>query len=341
MKPLIYLLIIAGSSLIYLPKSSLSTRSDHQSYENLLKGNLHQPANFNLTTSNPVEFTSRDNFAENFQEGILYTKVSFPGNILNELLSEIDFSKPDIQTQLKKLQQKTNSHKYAEKLQKQMNTLSEEEKTAMGKMMMGIMLSPLYAKIYVSKKEVLAKATALNYTMESYMDNQAGIGRMNVLSINSGENAAIKFSAKSMKEVWDKEEVGPGNYHMKEITETTSIAGYNCNQTVYTCKQTNKVNTALSKAPYKVIVWHTNEIGKEINFFHPFYFEIETGILKIEVHYDQAGKVKMIYEVTQAESKKLSPADFQLTSIQPVLNWDNNQTEASMKILQAMMASQE
>lgn len=341
MKTFIYLLIIAGSTLIYSSQFSFSLFSEQPAKDNSFGGKISQlPAN-DLSAENSHQFTSYKTSTEKFREGILYTKVSFPGNILNDMLSEIDFSKSDIQIQMKKLQQKTNSKEYAESIQKKMNLLSEEEKTAMGKMMMGIMLSPLYAKIYLSEKEVLAKATALNYFMESYMDNQTGKGRMNVLSGNSAENAAIEFSASRMKDVWEKEEVGPEKYFMKDIAGTKNIAGYTCNQTVYTYKQTDKSNTFLSKAPYKLIVWHSKEIGKEINFFHPFYFEIDKGILKIEVHYDQAGKVKMIYEVTGTESKKLSAADFQLTAVNPVINWDANQAEASIKILQAMMASQE
>jgi hypothetical protein len=323
--------------LIYLPGSSSKEKSIQQPYSNLFADKFKELSTYNSTNSKPECFENPNNNSKIFEEGILYTRVSYPGNILNDLLSGIDFSKNNIQDQIRNLQQKTNSTEYAEEIQKKMSTLSEEEKTAMGKMMMGIMFSPLYAKIYVSKKEVLAKTTALNYTMESYMDIQNEKGRMNVLSNNSAEKAAIQFSAKSMKEVWEKEEVGPSKYNIKAIPGTTNIAGYPCSQTIYTYK----TKTPLQKAPYKLIVWHSNEIGKEINFFHPFYFEIDKGILKIEVQYDHAGKVKMVYEVTGSESKKLSGTDFQLTSINPVLNWDTNQAEASMKILQAMMSSNE
>jgi hypothetical protein len=341
MKPLLLLLLIAGSTLIYSPASFTNETSDNQPNDDLFADNLNELANPDLQNPKPILFTTQDYSVKKFDEGILYTKVSFPGNVLNDFLSEIDFSRSDIQDQMKKLQQKTNSMEYAEKVREKMDALSAEEKTAMGKMMMGIMFSPLYARIYVSNKEVLAKATALNYTMESYMDNQNGMGRMNVLSNNSSETAAIEFSAKSMKEVWEKEEIGPSRYSIKDLQGKTTIAGYDCNQTVYTYKLADKSQTALSKAPHKLIVWHSDQIGKEINFFHPFYFEINKGILKIEVQYDQAGKVKIIYEVTGTEVKKLSAADFRLTAVEPVLNWDINQAEASMKILQAMMASNE
>ena len=341
MKPLIYLLIIAGSSLIYLPTENSPSFLNDQLNRGASAGNSMNSTDSFFHPGNPNQHSSSENSTKKFDEGILYTKVSFPGNILNDLLAEIDFSRSDIQEQMKKLQSKTNSIEYAEKVQKNLSVLSDEEKNAMGKMMMGIMLSPMYAKIYVSDKAVLAKASAINYTMESYMDNLTGKGRMNVMSNNSAESAAIEFSAGSIKEVWEKEEIGPSNYIIKDLPGTTTIAGYACIQTVYTYKHTNKPITAFSKAPQKLTVWHSNDIGKEINFFHPFYFDIQKGILKIEVQYDKAGKVKMIYEVTSTAAKKLSDADFKLTSINPVLNWDTNQAEASMKILQAMMASKE
>jgi hypothetical protein len=275
-----------------------------------------------------------------FTEGVLYTRVSFPGNIMNELLSKIDFEKGNILEQLKELQRATASKAYADKVSAQLKTMTAAEKASMGGMLMAAMMSPLYAKINYTEGQVLAKANALNYTMESYMNTRQGKGKMVVISNNKNQDAAIEFSAANMRSVWEKEEVDALKYDVNELAGQEMVAGNLCKKVVYTYKKDAAVSSSrLVKPAYKLTVWYAPQISADINFLHPFYFQLDKGILKIEVQYDTSGKNRMVYEVTRLEPKKLTTSDFAVTPVMPVVNWDTNQAQASMNMLAVMMSS--
>jgi hypothetical protein len=253
-------------------------------------------------------------------------------------LSRIDFEKGNISEQLKALQTSTNSKAYTDKMAAQLNTMTMEERANMGSMMMAAMMSPLYARIYYTDGKVLAKANAMNYSMESLMNIKDGTGNMVVISNDKSKEAAIEFSAANMKKVWEKEEIDADKYEMKFSPDQEQIAGYWCKKVTYTYKERTGIKSVFGKQAYKVIVWYSPEINQDINFLHPFYFQLDKGILKIEVHYDKGGKCRMLYEVTGIEPKSLSEKDFLLTPVEPVVNWDTNQITASMNILNVIMS---
>jgi|GEM_PF-3161163 len=277
---------------------------------------------------------------QKFEEGVLYTRISFPGNILNEQLSKIDFQKGNITEQLKAWQELSNSKAYADKITTRLNAMTAEERACMGSMVMATMMSPLYAKIYYTPGKVLAKAQAMNYTLESFMNTKHGKGKMVVIANNKSTQAAIVFSADNMRKVWEKEAIDIEQYDMKHLPEQEKIAGYLCKKIVYTYKdKKGNVVSTFGKKATKVTVWYNADIPDEINFLHPFYFQLDKGILKIEVHYDKMGMFRMLYEVTGMESKPLSEKDFLMSTVEPVVDWDANPLKASMSILNAMMGS--
>lgn len=290
----------------------------------------------NLNTSKSVI----DSSAPKFTEGILFTRVSFPGNVMNEALMKIDFEKGNSKEQLQQLQSSTNNEAYAKKMQESMESMSPEEKAAMGSMMMAAMMSPLYAKIYISGNEVLAKANAINYRLESYMNAGTGIGRMVAVSNDESQNASIRFTSNNIKKVWEKTEVSPEQYTFQVLTEKGSVAGHSCKKAVYTLKNsTNQASSPFQASPaYKLIVWYSDDFSAAINFLHPFYFHLDKGILKIEVHYDKKGKNKMLYEVTGSKPQKLNAQNFQLSSVEPVIDYDTEPMKASMNMLAVFMS---
>lgn len=274
----------------------------------------------------------------NFTEGVLYTRVSFPGNPINELLAALDFSKGDVQGQLKALQDVQKSEAYAKKAADLISKMSAEEQQAMGFMMMGVFMSPLYATIYFDGEKAMAKAYALNYTLESFMNTTAGNGKMIAVSADKSHAAAIQFSAKSLKDAWQKETADAEHYDIQWLKTTTEkVAGVRCQKVVYTRKAGGNSHGGQQTAQ-KLIAWYAPEVSDRINFAHPFYLNIPHGVLKIEVHYDKGGKNRMVYEVTKIEQKKLNATHFEMTDIQPVVDWDTNQIQASMNMLNVFMS---
>ncbi|ANE52940.1 hypothetical protein [Flavisolibacter tropicus] len=269
-------------------------------------------------------------------EGVLRTRVSFPNNPMNELLSLIDFSKGNIQDQLRRLQDAQQSETYAKKIEAQIGKMTAAEQQAMGQMMMAAMMSPLYATINFDQEKALAKAFALNYTLESFMNTQEGKGKMVAIANDNNNSAAITFSAKNLQEAWQKEQVDAKQYNIQWLNTVEVVSGLPCKKVVYTYK--GGKDKAGQLVAYKLIAWYSSQISNRINFAHPFYLDIPNGVLKIEVLYDAAGKNRMLYEVTAIEQKRLRASDFVLTDIHPVEDWDANPVQASMNMLNVFMS---
>jgi hypothetical protein len=71
------------------------------------------------------------------------------------------------------------------------------------------------------------------------------------------------------------------------------------------------------------------------------YLQHAHGILKIEIHYDERAKVKMLYEIVNVQAKPLSNKDFLMHNVEPVINWDENPGEASANMLAVIFSSGE
>jgi hypothetical protein len=269
-------------------------------------------------------------------EGVLHTRVSFPNNPMNELLSSIDITKGNIQGQLSSLQEAQKREAYSKKIQSQIDKMSAAEQQAMGQIVMAALMSPLHATIYFDNEKALAKAYALNYTLESFMNTQEGRGKMVAIANDNSNAAAITFSAKNLQEAWQKEHVDAEQYNMQWLNTIEAVSGYPCKKIVYTRKSGKDKENQL--VAYKVIAWYTPQINNRINFAHPFYLDIPYGVLKIEVLYDEGGKNRMVYEVTGIEPKRVNASDFTLTDIQPVVDWDTHQAEASINMLNVLMS---
>lgn len=271
-----------------------------------------------------------------FSEGIMHTRISFPSNPLNELLSSVDFTKGDVQSQLRNLQNAQQNEAYARKVKAQVDKMAATEKQAMTQMMMAALMSPLYTTIYFDKEKALAKAYALNYRLESFMNVQEGKGKMVAITNDNSNSAAITFSASNLQKAWQKESADAEHYNIQWLNVVEKVGGIPCNKVVYTRKAGK--NSSGQLLAYKLIAWYSPQLSNRINFAHPFYLDIPHGILKIEIHYDVSGKNRMVYEVASIDQKKLSAQDFILTDIQPVLDWDANQVQASMNMLNVFMS---
>jgi len=272
-----------------------------------------------------------------FTEGVMQTRITFPGNPINELLLAIDLRKGDVQEQLKTLYDVQQSEAYALRVKALIDKMSAEEQQAMGFMMMAALMSPLYATIYFDNEKALAKAYALNYTLESFMNTAEGKGKMVAVSNDKNNAAAIQFSARSLKDAWQKETADAEHYDIQWLKTSEKVGDIVCQKVIYSRKAGGKDKLGKQMA-YKLIAWYSPQVSNRINFAHPFYLDIPHGVLKIEVHYDKAAKNRLVYEVTQVEQKKLAASHFKMTDIQPVIDWDANQVQASMNMLNVFMS---
>lgn len=273
-----------------------------------------------------------------FDEGILVTRVSFPGSVFNDYFSKLVASEKNGNAG----QNQDDQMAQAKHFQSLFDKLSEEDKARTGTMMMAAMMTPYYAQIYFSKEKALAKAVAMNYRMESFMNMEEKLGLMAAFSKNDEKNFAISFSADQIKKVWQKEEVSPENYTIVQSPIKEPVIGFQCIKTVYTYKKGKQTaNNLSSDPPYKIVVWSSPQFDTSLNFFHPLYLNIPHGILKIEVQYDAQSKIKMVYEVVSATAKQLNESDFGMTPTESVVDWDKDPTAASIGMLSILFSGSE
>ncbi len=105
---------------------------------------------------------------------------------------------------MEQLQKNMSNSTYAAKAAAQIEAMSPGEQSIMGTMIMAAMMSPFCAKIKYAGHKVLANAFALNYSIQSYMDSEMQKGKMMIISADKKKEAAIEFSAGSMREISEK-----------------------------------------------------------------------------------------------------------------------------------------
>lgn len=277
--------------------------------------------------------------ATHFDEGVLVTRVSFPGSVFNEYFSKLVAGESNGNSSGQNQEDQMAQAKHFQSL---FDKLSEEDKARTGTMMMGAMMTPYYAKIYFSREKALAKAVAMNYRMESFMNMEEKKGLMAAFSKNDGKNFAISFTADQIKKVWQKEEVTPENYTIVQSLTKEPVIGFQCIKTIYTYKKGKKAANILSSdPPYKIVVWSSPQFDTSLNFFHPLYLDIPHGILKIEVQYDAQSKIKMLYEVVSVTAKHLAESDFIMSPTESVVDWDKDPMAASTGMLSILFSGSE
>ncbi len=268
-----------------------------------------------------------------FNEGIVYSRTSFPGHPLNDSLKKLDFENGDFLQQnhainaLKKLQQSIKG------------TNEQEIKDAF--FISGIMVMPAYSKMYYTPSKALIKTDALGYHQELLINNTATSGKLVLADRDKNNQGTVNFPTPVINEVWQKYHVDAAQYTSQKTTETAVIAGYNCKKIVYTFGGTSRgagvSNYIINMQPEKVIVWYSDDLPAAINHIHPLQFELDKAVLKFEVEYDKNKKNKMLVEITKVEPQKIDEEKFDLSEKAPVVQHIKNGTESGMLIMQVMM----
>lgn len=296
-----------------------------------LYASSQKPAN-SLTT---LKITSK---AQNtsllkFNEGIIYSRTSFPGHPLNDSIKKLDFESGDFLDQYGVIQD-------LKKHQKSIKGENEKEiKDAF--FISGMMLMPAYSKMYLSPSKVLVKTYALGYRQEMLINNNENTGKLVLSDRDKTNQGTVNFNTQDIKEVWQKYQVDAAQYSIQKTAETTVIAGYPCKKIIYTFGGTSHgpgaSNYIINMLPLKVTAWYSDDLPPSINLMHTLDFELQKAVLKYEVEYDKNKKNKMLVEVTKLEPQKIEDDIFDLAEKAPVVEHKKNSYESGMMIMQVMI----
>jgi len=268
-----------------------------------------------------------------FTEGTIYSRASFPGHPLNDSLKKLDFESGDFLDQhhviqaLKKHQQSINGEN------------EQEIKDAF--FVSGIMVLPVYSKMYFTPSKALIKTDALGYHQELLINHTNKSGKLVITDRDKTNQGTITFHTPEINEVWQKYQIDAAQYTSQKTTETAMIAGYNCKKIIYTFGGTSRgagvSNYVINMQPEKVTAWFSDDLPPSINLMHPHDFELQKAILKYEVEYDKNKKNKMLVEVIKLEPQKIEEEQFDLAEKAPVVQHTKNGTESAMMIMQVMI----
>lgn len=265
-----------------------------------------------------------------FTEGIIYSKASFPGHPVEEILKRIDFNKGGIDNQYKALRE----------------TIANAPEVKDDQMyLMALALMPVFSKTFVTPETSLTQLLALGYEWHALFNHREGKGRIFLQTHDLTERGTINFPLPELRKIWEKDDVGEyeGEYSVKNSTETVMVAGFSCKKMTYIFSGTSRGPVVHSKIistiPWKVTVWYSDELNPVINVQHPLYIKLNKAILKTEVEFDIEGKKKMVYEVTKIEPRKIEEEELKLPEFGEVINHQPNGQEALSLIIKVMMAA--
>ena len=238
--------------------------------------------------------------AASFVAGIVYSRASFPGHPLNDSLVQLDFETGDFLDQYQVIQ--------ALKKHQQSIKGENEQEIKDAFFASGMVLMPVYSKMYLTPSKVLIKTEALGYHQEMMIDKVENSAKLVLADRDKNNQGTIKFQAQDVKEVWQKYEIDAAQYHIQKTAETAMIAGYSCKKIIYTFGGTSRgpgvSNYIINMLPLKVTAWYNDELPIAINHVHPLYFEMGKAVLKFEVEYDKNRKNRMLVEITKLEPQK-------------------------------------
>jgi GLPGLI family protein len=280
-----------------------------------------------------VSFFQNKPLRTTFSEGVISCKTSFPGHALNDTLNQLDLESGNAREQYKAIG-------ILKRHQKSIAGENEQEiKDAF--FVSGMMLMPLYSKMYFTVSKLLIETNALGYHQEALMNSDDNSAKIVIADRENTNQGTIKFSKQDLKEVWQKYQINGEQYSIKNTTETAVIAGYRCKKIIYTFNGTSRgpgvSNYIINLQPEKVTIWYTDDLPASINLMHTLDFELQKAVLKYEVEYDKNRKNKMLCEVTKVDTQKIEEEKFDVDELAPVVEHKKNGTEAGMMVMQVMM----
>ncbi len=272
---------------------------------------------------------------EPFQEGILYMKVSFPGNPMAQAFSKLDFDE-DIAPQMEAMYAKMSASEQA--------ALSRTGES-MGLMSLVIMMTPFQSTLQYRKGEVLAKAEGYGYHLENYQNSIENKGIYYVASRTGENTVTMRYAPSTTGKTWQSMEVYHRDFDISTLDEPEIVAGYSCQGKRYMAKSDRPSDLKMGQAVpqlSKLEVYTSKQMASDINFQHPIYIPEENGILKIIAYFGEGDRATtMVYEATRVQAKVLEDKDMVIRTSTPIYDMDDDKDllEGGFKLMGIMMGS--
>ncbi|WP_126973114.1 hypothetical protein [Gynurincola endophyticus] len=234
-----------------------------------------------------------DNNNANFQEGKIELEVTFTNPLVAKFFNSIE-----------------NSSKHpAYAYDDAWSNLTSEENNTLGNLFEDnwsivdhLYRSPIFSNdIYIKGNIVRLVGRGIAHETQNIWNTETAKGNVYVArTFGNGQSMSFSYESDFLPETGITLTTGEGVYVRTE-GETSSIEGYPVKKVTYTAKpEFDRV------VVQKLELYVAADINKGINLLHPFYFEENGGILKIEVGVRDADFGKIIYEMKNFVKRNVS-----------------------------------
>lgn len=253
--------------------------------------------------------------------GVVYAKTSFPGHPIDPILKRIDFESGGINSQYSRIRDSIG-----------LNSQTVEDPMYMA----GIFLMPAYSVLTVSDNEMISTQYSSGYVMEARLNKQSDTAWVLLQAHDAGSPVFADMKVGDVDKVWERFEVDPEEYSVKTLPGTVMIAGYKCDKTVYVFKGTTRKpalsTRVISRIPWKLTLYSA-PLDPSLNLQAPYRIHSSKAFLRMDVELDQAGKNKMIWEVTRIEKQIPESIRFYTIDGSPNMHYPQDQQEIGSGII--------
>ena len=131
-----------------------------------------------------------------FNEGVIYSRTSFPGHPLNDTLKKIDFANGDFLAQYNLIQE-------LKKHQQSIQGYNEQD-VRDAFFASGMMILPLYSKTYFTPKEMRVSTMALGFQQETYLNTNTNGGKIVIKDRDDENRGTVIFDLPEIRKSWQK-----------------------------------------------------------------------------------------------------------------------------------------
>lgn len=262
---------------------------------------------------------------EPFTEGVINTTITFPGNPMNE--------------ELKKMGGKFDIKKFYGMMAEVMNDSTEKDKSkTMEKMMnlASISILPVKNQLIYTAGKVMTHGEAMAYRYDNLFDKGSKKGSMVLYSRRNDEKIGYVYTTAVKGSMISRPEITGDMYQINTTKEEKEIGGFNCKKVIYNKKPGQAQGPESGLLPEQIIVWYTSELPAGLNFDQAFNIAVDGAIMRSEIILNKSSKMKMVYQVTSIEARKIKPSEFNLPQVDEEFNLDTESRAAAMAFLRIM-----
>ena len=255
---------------------------------------------------------------------------------LGFFIREIDFSRDDVREQFAELAEiSQEAQEFGALL---LSSSSDNPFAALGLMMNGSICT-----YYVKDDVVLGKARGFGFVFDHYHDAANDVGKVFARTLVQTDEIATEDREVSLTYVPSVDLGVRGDsfdasmYHRELSAEGAVVAGYACEVSTYTIKSQHipepDPDNPLPPTPvaYKLVVYTSDAFNTTINFTHPFYLPEDTGILKLEIYYDNGEEPLLVMQPEAITARAVTDDELRVETKEPL--YSVNDPAAAWKVL--------